>query len=298
MVNIEPHNTKRMMKHILTFLILFIAEDTFAQSGFPDFLQGTWKMENKEIYEHWDKLNTNTFKGFSWKLEDGQMKVSEYLDISVFNNEMTYTATVLNQNEGNGVNFKLTKTDSAFTFENPGHDFPKKIVYQKLNDTELFVQVSDGKQKGFAYRMQKQFQKPSLKDTTVSNPNYDPVLAQRLGGDDYGMKSYVLVILKTGTNMSTDKDFINTSFRGHMENINLLVKEGKMTVAGPLGKNDKTYRGIFILNVPTFEEAEILLQNDSAIKEGLLDFELYKWYGTAALPEYLDASDKIWKVKP
>ena len=286
------------MKHILTFLILFVAEETFAQSGFPDFLQGTWKMENKEIYEHWDKLNDNTFKGFSWKLKDGQMTVSEYLDISVIDNEMTYTATVLNQNEGKGVRFKLTKTDSTFTFENPGHDFPKKIVYQKLNDTELFVQVSDGKQKGFAYRMQKQFQEPSLKDTTVSNPNYDPVLAQKLGGDDYGMKSYVLVILKTGTNQSTDKDFINRSFRGHMENINLLVEEGKMTVAGPLGKNDKTYRGIFILNVPTFEEAEILLQNDSAIKAGLLDYELYQWYGSAALPEYLDASDKIWKVKP
>lgn len=71
-----------------------------------------------------------------------------------------------------------------------------------------------------------------------------------------------------------------------------------MIVAGPLGKNDNTYRGIFILNVITFEEAEKLLQNDSAIKEGLLDLELYKWYGSAALQEYLEFSDKIWKVKP
>jgi len=29
-----------------------------------------------------------------------------------------------------------------------------------------------------------------------------------------------------------------------------------------------------------------------------LDFELYKWYGSAALPEYIEFSDKIWKVKP
>jgi hypothetical protein len=83
-----------------------------------------------------------------------------------------------------------------------------------------------------------------------------------------------------------------------MENINLLVKEGKMIVAGPLNKNDKTYRGIFILNVTTFEEAESLLQRDSAIKEDLLDFELYKWYGSAALPKYLEFSDKIWKRNP
>lgn len=283
------------MKYILITLILLIAELTFAQSDFPDFLQGTWKTENKEIYEHWDKLNDNTLKGFSYKLIDGQMTISEYLDISRDNKDITYTATVLSQNQGKGIDFKLYKKDSTFTFENPNHDFPKRIVYQKLNDTELFVQVSDGSQKGFAYKMQKQFQRTPFKDTTVTNPNYDHVLAEKLGGDDYGMKRYVFVILKTGTNQTTDKTLIKDSFRGHMENINRLVKDGKLTVAGPLGKNDKTYRGIFILNVTTFEEAEKLLQNDSAIKKGLLDFELYNWYGSAALPEYLDSSDKIWK---
>jgi uncharacterized protein YciI len=286
------------MKYILITLMLLIAELSFAQSDFPDFLQGTWKMENKEIYEHWDKLNDYTLKGFSYQLRDGQMTISEYLDISGENKDITYTATVLNQNQGKGINFKLHKTDSTFTFENPYHDFPKRIVYQKLNDTELFVQVSAGSQKGFAYKMQKQVQRTPFKDTTVTNPNYDPVLAEKLGGDDYGMKKYVLVILKTGTNQTTDKTLITDSFRGHMENINRLVKDGKMTVAGPLGKNDKTYRGIFILNVTTFEEAEKLLQNDSAIKKGLLDFELYHWYGSAALPEYLDSSDKIWKENP
>jgi uncharacterized protein YciI len=188
--------------------------------------------------------------------------------------------------------------DSTFTFENPNHDFPKKIIYQKLSDTEIFVQVSGDKQKVFAYKMQKQFTESTQKDTTIKNPNFDPVLAQKMGADDYGMKGYVLVILKTGTNQTTDKDLINQSFRGHMENINLLVKEGKMIVAGPLNKNDKTYRGIFILNVTTFEEAESLLQRDSAIKEDLLDFELYKWYGSAALPKYLEFSDKIWKRNP
>lgn len=135
-------------------------------------------------------------------------------------------------------------------------------------------------------------------DTTVSNPNYDPALAKKLGADDYGMKGYILVLLKTGPNQTTDKTFIHTSFKGHLENINLLVKEGKLIVAGPLGKNDKTYRGIFIFDVTTFEETEKLLQKDPAIKEGLLDFELYHWYGSAALPEYLDVSDKVWKVNP
>lgn len=144
------------MKYFLTILILVLTHTTYSQSSFPDFLQGTWKIENEETYEHWDKLNDKTLKGFSYEMKNGQMAISEYLDISQNKNEVIYTATVLNQNEGKGINFKLTKNDSTFTFENPKHDFPKRIVYQKISDTEVFVNVSDGNQKGFAYKMIKQ----------------------------------------------------------------------------------------------------------------------------------------------
>lgn len=285
------------MKYPLIFLILLLNEITFAQSEFPDFLHGTWKMENQEVYEHWDKLNENTMKGFSYKVRDKKMIISEYLDISKKENEIIYTATVLYQNQGRGVNFKLTKIDSTFTFENPDHDFPKRIAYQKLTDTELRVKVSGGEKKSFSYKMRKQIE-TSGRDTTYQNPNYDSELARQLGGDKYGMKSYIMIILKTGNNKSTDQSFINDCFKGHLDNINRLVEENKLIVAGPFGKNDKSYRGIFILNVTTFEEAEKLMQTDPAIKEGFLDIEFYNWYGSAALPEYLKASDNIWKVKP
>ncbi|MBK9290043.1 MAG: hypothetical protein IPM52_00170 [Bacteroidetes bacterium] len=142
-------------------------------------------------------------------------------------------------------------------------------------------------------------QSNSEKDTLTTNPNYDKELADKLGGDDYGMKSYFFVILKTGTNTTTDKEFISKSFRGHLDNINRLVEEGKLIVAGPLGKNENNYRGIFILNnIKSTEEAVKLLQTDPAIKNGLLDYEIFTWYGSAALPEYLPFSDKIWKSKP
>lgn len=132
----------------------------------------------------------------------------------------------------------------------------------------------------------------------TTNPNYDEELAAKLAADDYGMKSYVLVILKTGPTTSDDKEFVGRCFRGHMDNIGRLVDEGKLVVAGPLGKNDLTYRGIFILNVKTVEEATELLQSDPAVKDGLLAAELLPWYGSAALGEYLPYSDKIWKLKP
>jgi len=136
-------------------------------------------------------------------------------------------------------------------------------------------------------------------DTLNANRNYDKVLADKLGGDEYGMKKYFLVILKTGTNTSTEKEFINESFRGHMNNINRLVEEGKLIVAGPFEKNENNYRGIFVLNnIESIDEAKKLLQTDPAIKNGLLDYEIFSWYGSAALPEYVPFSDKIWKSKP
>jgi uncharacterized protein YciI len=137
------------------------------------------------------------------------------------------------------------------------------------------------------------------KEMPVGNPNYDKTLAEKLGANDYGMKSYFLVILKTGSNTSATKEETNEYFKGHMSNIHRLVEEGKLIVAGPLAKNELQYRGIFILNnLNTPEEAHVLLQTDPAIKNGLLGYELLTWFGSAALPEYLPYSDKIWKVNP
>ena len=130
------------------------------------------------------------------------------------------------------------------------------------------------------------------------NPNYDPALASKLGADDYGMKSYIFVILKSGNNTDTNSELRNSAFAGHMKYINRLVKEGKLIVAGPMGKNENDYRGIFILNVNSIEEAKKLLETDAAIKANYLQADLYNWYGSAALSEYLEASDKIWKIKP
>lgn len=131
-----------------------------------------------------------------------------------------------------------------------------------------------------------------------TNPAYDAELAAKFGGDDYGMKMYVFVMLKTGSNTTMSKDAADSCFRGHFENMTRMVADGKLYVAGPMGKNEKSYRGIFILNVATFDEAKLLLQNDPSISSNLLEAELYNWYGSAALPEYLGAADKIWKAKP
>ena len=139
---------------------------------------------------------------------------------------------------------------------------------------------------------------PIYSEVEIANENYDAKLAKKLGADDYGMKSYVFVTLKSGSNTSTDTDQRSTSFRGHLKNIRKLVAENKLLIAGPFGQNDSDFRGLFILNVTTIKEAEKLLESDPAIKAGYLKADLYEWYGSAALSEYLSASDKVWKIKP
>lgn len=125
-----------------------------------------------------------------------------------------------------------------------------------------------------------------------NNPCYNKTLADSLGADTYGIKLYVFVILKTGSNTITDKVILEALFRGHMENIAKLANSGKLIVAGPFKKNDKSFRGLFILNVKTAAEALELLDKDPAIKEKVLEAEILEWYGSAALPMYLPFHEK------
>jgi len=131
----------------------------------------------------------------------------------------------------------------------------------------------------------------------AQNKGFDKKLADSLGADQYGMKSYYLVILKKGKAEINDKAKKSELMKGHMENISKLAKDGKLIVAGPmLEKNQNDYSGIFILDAKTKEEAESLVLTDPSVKSGIFDVEIYQWYGSAALPLYLKSHDKVTKV--
>ncbi|AXT20324.1 hypothetical protein D7030_04180 [Flavobacteriaceae bacterium AU392] len=121
-----------------------------------EFLTGTWKVEGRDTYENWQKDN-NTLIGKSYKIKDNKEHISETLSITTTNNIVTYTATVLNQNDGKGIDFILnSEVTKKLSFENLNHDFPKKIQYTKLSNTEVFVEVFGEGDKGFSYKMFKQ----------------------------------------------------------------------------------------------------------------------------------------------
>jgi uncharacterized protein YciI len=128
--------------------------------------------------------------------------------------------------------------------------------------------------------------------------SFDPELAKKLGADERGMKSYVLCILKTGPkDAEIQGNARKEIFAGHFANIGRLAGEGKLAVAGPFGKNERSYRGLYIFNVATVEEAEQLVILDPAVKAGVFVYELTPWYGSAAMMVVNETHKRLEKPK-
>ena len=128
-----------------------------------------------------------------------------------------------------------------------------------------------------------------------TNNTYDSALAKKLQADEYGMKMYVLAILKKGTSTDTSKAARSAAFKGHMANINKLAAKNKLVVAGPFEENDKHYEGIFVFNTADIDEAKKWVSSDPAVQAKYLDFELLQWYCTAALQQIPGLHNKLLK---
>jgi uncharacterized protein YciI len=127
-----------------------------------------------------------------------------------------------------------------------------------------------------------------------ATPGYDATLAQRLGADDYGMRSYVLVILRTGPSPKSAGPERDEMFKGHFANMQRLAKEGKLVLAGPFAEAGD-WRGLFIFDVKTVDEAKALTATDPVIATGEMVAEYRLYYGSAALKLVNEAHEKIQK---
>lgn len=92
------------------------------------------------------------------------------------------------------------------------------------------------------------------------------------------IEKYYFVMLKTGPNdVNIDSIKREELFKGHMENINRLYYDGIIKAAGPLGKNDYTWRGIFVFDCKNREEAEKIIQTDPAVAAGMFSVDIVAW---------------------
>jgi uncharacterized protein YciI len=125
-----------------------------------------------------------------------------------------------------------------------------------------------------------------------SQSSVDTAMAKRLGADAYGMRQYVMAFLKAGPTRSQDSVTAVELQKAHLRNIQRMVKEGNLVLAGPF-LDDTDIKGIYIFNVGSLEEAKALTESDPAIKAGRLVMELHPWYGSAALQMVNDLHTRI-----
>lgn len=108
------------------------------------WLAGTWQdAANGGVSEEiWKKADEQSMDGFSYFMVGKDTASSETMNISRKENKLVYAATVKDQNDGKPVEYMMTSTDSnQLIFENPMHDFPKKIIYKKITNDSLVVQL-------------------------------------------------------------------------------------------------------------------------------------------------------------
>ncbi len=126
---------------------------------------------------------------------------------------------------------------------------------------------------------------------------YDAALAKSLGADERGMRSYVLVVLKTGPTRVPDGEKRTQMFAGHMANIQRLADEGTLVFAGPLDGVDG-WRGIFIFATADIATATTYVATDPVIINGEMVAEYHKLYGSAGLMMMNEIYRKISKQSP
>lgn len=136
----------------------------------------------------------------------------------------------------------------------------------------------------------------SQKVPDQTESSYDSAYAQKLGADDYGMKTYVIAFLRSGNVSSENKEESQRLQMEHLKNIIRLAEEGVLVLAGPFMSSDQDIRGIYVFDVKTVEEARTLTETDPAIQAGVLEMELIPWYGSAALMELNNIHKKIQKI--
>lgn len=124
---------------------------------------------------------------------------------------------------------------------------------------------------------------------------FDAELAKKTGADDYGMRRYVLVILKTGPTRVPEGEERKAMFASHMANIRRLSKEGKLALAGPFMGDASGWRGLFVLAVEDIEAAKLLVATDPVIANGEMVAEYHAWYGSAATMLVGELHEKVAK---
>jgi hypothetical protein len=144
------------MKKTIAAAAIILCAGAFIIPGDKTFkklyaLEGTWKMTTKRvaIYEEWKKINEHYLQNRGYMVTGNDTVTNERVALTNTEDGIFYTSTVEDQNNKQPVAFKMTKAENnMFVFENPKHDFPKRIVYKLATPDSLHAFIDDGTEAG------------------------------------------------------------------------------------------------------------------------------------------------------
>lgn len=136
---------------------------TYANLEKANWFLGEWgsKSAEGELTERWNKENDSVYHGESYFVVGGKDTVfSEHVRLEEADGKLAYIVTVPGQNNEQPVRFDMTSsTDSQVVFENPAHDYPSKIIYNKVGNDSIVAEISGiqkSKPTSEKFRMKKQ----------------------------------------------------------------------------------------------------------------------------------------------
>jgi hypothetical protein len=116
------------------------------------WLLGSWVADGGKriVTETWTEASPTTFEGSGVTRDrtDGSVVDGEALRLVAMGDGVFYVAKVAHNEYP--VAFRLTTCEAdRLVFENPGHDFPRRLEYRRVDGDRLEVHVSDGAERGF-----------------------------------------------------------------------------------------------------------------------------------------------------
>ena len=110
-------------------------------------LEGKWIMKTKRGYigEEWVKINKDYLQNKGFFVKGDDTVITERVSLKNTNKGIFYTSSVEDQNNKQPIPFRLTSSDNhVFVFENPEHDYPKRIIYKLVSSDFLHAFIDGG----------------------------------------------------------------------------------------------------------------------------------------------------------
>ncbi|HET7436052.1 MAG TPA: DUF6265 family protein [Thermoanaerobaculia bacterium] len=120
------------------------------------WLAGCWSADGEQLgsVEQWLAPAGGTLLGMSRTVRDGKTVESEFMQIEERDGTLVFIATPSGQSRAEFRAIELTA--SRVVFENRAHDFPQRVIYERVAPTKLRARIEgakNGKSKGIDFPM-------------------------------------------------------------------------------------------------------------------------------------------------